>query len=55
MKIKITTDRNPFVNGSKAANGTEHEVSAADAKMLIKNGFAEEIKAKAAPKKAAKK
>ena len=53
MKIKITTDRNPFVNGSKAANGTEHEVSAADAKILMKNGFAEEVKA--TPKKAAKK
>ena len=53
MKIKITTDRNPFVNGSKAANGTEHEVSAADAKILMKNGFAEEVKS--TPKKAAKK
>lgn len=55
MKIIITTDRNPFVNGAKAANGSEHEVSAADGKFLIKNGFAKEVKSKAAPKKAAKK
>lgn len=49
MKIKITTDRKPWVNGSKANKGDVVEVTAAEAKAMIGNGFAEEVKA--APKK----
>lgn len=41
MKIKITSDRNPWVNGTKCAKGQELDVSDADAKILIDNGMAE--------------
>lgn len=50
MKIKITTDRNPWVNGTKQNKGDVVEVTAAEAKSMIANGFAEEIKS--APKRA---
>jgi hypothetical protein len=49
-KIKITTDRT-WVGGKKAEMGKTYEVTAAEAKVLIANGFGEEIK-KAAPKRA---
>jgi len=48
-KIKITTDRT-WVGGKKAEMGQTYEVTAAEAKVLIANGFGEEIKA--APKRA---
>lgn len=48
-KIKITTDRT-WVGGKKAEMGQTYEVTAAEAKVLIANGFGEEI-TKAAPKK----
>lgn len=53
MKVKITTDRQPFVDGKKAMNGDVVDVSAEDAKVLIANGFGEEVKAKKAAKKEA--
>jgi len=49
-KIKITTDRT-WVGGKKAEMGQTYEVTAAEAKALIANGFGEEIK-KGAPKRA---
>jgi hypothetical protein len=50
MKIKIITDRRPFVDGERAEQGDVVEVSAAEAKAMIANGFAQE--AKASPKRA---
>lgn len=50
MKIEITTDRKPWVNGSKASKGDVVEVTAAEAKAMIGNGFAIEVEAK--PKRA---
>ena len=49
-KIKITTDKT-WVGGKKAEKGQTYEVTAAEAKALIANGFGEEI-TKAAPKRA---
>jgi hypothetical protein len=49
MKITITTDRKPWIEGRKTEKGEVVEVTAAEAKAMIANGFAEEIKA--APKK----
>jgi len=60
MKVKITTDRRPFVDGKQTNKGDVVEVSATDAKVLIANGFAVEeatkkpTKKKAAPKRARK-
>ena len=51
-KIKITTDRT-WVGGKRAEKGQTYEVTAAEAKALIANGFGEEVK-KAAPKRARK-
>ena len=48
MKIKITTDRRPFIDGVKTNQGDVVEVSAADGKVMIERGFAEEVKAKRA-------
>lgn len=53
MKVKITTDRQPFVDGKKTMNGDVVDVSAEDAKVLIANGFGEEVKAKKVSKKEA--
>lgn len=50
MKIKITTDRQPWVNGQPHDCDAEVEVSAEDGAALIDAGFAVAI---AAPKKAA--
>ena len=49
MKITITTDRKPWVDGRKTEKGEVVEVTAAEAKAMIANGFAEEVKE--APKK----
>ena len=51
-KIKITTDRT-WVGGKKAEKGQTYEVTAEEAKILVANGFGEEI-TKAAPKRARK-
>ena len=45
MKINITTDRMPWVNGKARANGEEIDVSAQDADALIKSGFATAVEA----------
>ena len=50
MKIKITTDRKPWIEGRKTEKGEVVEVTAAEAKAMIANGFAEEFKAE--PKRA---
>ena len=53
MKIEITTDRKPFLNGRQCEMGEKLTVSAEDGAALIENGFAKEVKAKkAAPKRA---
>jgi hypothetical protein len=44
MKIRITTDRAPWVDGSPQQIGAEIDVSDADGKTLLDLGFAEEIK-----------
>ena len=43
MKIKITTDRKPWVNDAPQVIGAEVDCSDADAKALIDNGFAEAV------------
>ena len=48
MKIEITTDRQPFVDGARKNKGDVIEVTAADGKAMIANGFAKEIKVKRA-------
>jgi hypothetical protein len=48
MKIEITTDRQPFVEGVRKNKGDVIEVTAADGKVMIANGFAKEVKAKRA-------
>jgi hypothetical protein len=50
MKIEITTDRQPFVDGARKNKGDVIEVTAADGKAMIANGFAKEVKAE--PKRA---
>lgn len=44
-KIKIISDRRPWVNGAPVDFGAEIETSAADADVLIAAGFAEAVKA----------
>ena len=43
MKIKITTDRRPFVNGVAANEGEEVEVDAEEGAILLQAGFALEL------------
>ena len=43
MKIKITSDRNPWANGSPCAKGQEIELDDVDGRALIEAGMAEEI------------
>tara|TARA_B100001113_G_scaffold347693_1_gene340465 strand:+ start:538 stop:804 length:267 start_codon:yes stop_codon:yes gene_type:complete len=43
MKVKITTDRRPFVNGEAANQGDEIEVDAEEGAVLLQAGFALEI------------
>jgi len=52
MKIKITTDRQPFLNNEPKNMGDVVEVSAEDAATFIENGFAEEVKTTSKPKRA---
>ena len=49
MKITITTDRKPWIEGRRTDKGEVVDVTAAEAKAMISNGFAKEVKA--APKK----
>ena len=51
MKIKITSDRNPWANGSPCAKGQEIELDDADGRALVEAGMAEEI-GSSAPKRA---
>lgn len=44
MKIRITTDRAPWVDGRPQQMNAEIDVSDADGKTLLDLGFAEEIK-----------
>lgn len=50
MKIKITTDRKPFIDEEQLEQGAEVEVSDEEAKVFIENGFAVEVTDK--PKRA---
>ena len=43
MKIKITTDRRPFVNGVATNKGEEVEVDAEEGAILLQAGFELEI------------
>lgn len=50
-KVKITTDRQPWVDDKPQPEGAEVEVSAAVAASLIEQGFAVAVEVKkAAPK-----
>ena len=48
-KIKITTDRRPWVVGKPQDNGATLDVDEATADTLVANGFAEKVRG--APKK----
>lgn len=50
MKIKIITDRRPFIDEEQLEQGSELEVSDEEAKVFIENGFA--IKVTDKPKRA---
>ena len=52
MKIKITTDRQPFLDNEPKNIGDVVEVSAEEAAIFIENGFAEEVKTTSKPKRA---
>ena len=51
MKVKITTDRRPFVNGVATNKGEEIEVDAEEGAILLQAGFALELGA-SKPKRA---
>ena len=52
MKIKITTDRQPFLDDEPKNMGDIVEVSEEEAAVFIENGFAEEVKTTEKPKRA---
>jgi len=52
MKIKITTDRQPFLDDEPRNMGDVVEVSTEEAAIFITNGFAEEVKTTSEPKRA---
>lgn len=52
MKIRITTDRQPFLDDEPKSMGDILEVSAEEAAAFIENGFAEEVKETSKPKRA---
>lgn len=54
MKIKITTDRMPWVNGEPQPLGAEIDAPDESAKSLIEAGFAEAVEAPKPAKKVAK-
>lgn len=51
MKIKITSDRNPWANGSPCAQGQEIELDDETGKAMVEAGMALEISA-SKPKRA---
>ena len=51
MKIKITSDKNPWANGSPCAKGQEIELDDETGKMLVEAGMALELGA-SKPKRA---
>lgn len=51
-KIKITTDRRPWVDGKPQVNGAILDVDDATADAMVANGFAEKLRS--APKKKVK-
>ena len=51
MKVKIKTDRKPFVNGAAANEGDEIEVDPKEGAILLQAGFALELGA-SKPKRA---
>ena len=51
MKIKITSDRNPWANGSPCAKGQEIDVDDETGKALVEAGMAEAMGA-STPKRA---
>ena len=51
MKIKITTDRNPWANGSPCAQGQEIDVDDKTGKAMVEAGMALELGA-SKPKRA---
>ncbi len=51
MKIKITSDRNPWANGSPCAKGQEIDVDDETGKAMVETGMALEIGA-SKPKRA---
>ena len=51
MRIKITSDRNPWAAGSPCAKGQEIEIDDAEGKLLVEAGMALEIGA-SKPKRA---
>ena len=51
MKIKITSDKNPWANGSPCAKGQEIELDDETGKILVEAGMALEIGA-STPKRA---
>ena len=51
MKVKITTDRRPFVNGVATNKGEEIEVDAEEGAILLQAGFALQLGA-SKPKRA---
>jgi hypothetical protein len=53
MKIKLITDHGVWVDGQSRGIGYEADLDDATAQAMIDNGFAEEVKAKRAVKKAA--
>lgn len=50
MKIKITSNRQPWVNDKPQPEGAEIDVTDADAKALIEAGLAEAAEAKVVKK-----
>jgi hypothetical protein len=51
MKIKITSDKNPWANGSPCAKGQEIDVDDETGKALVEAGMAEQMSA-SKPKRA---
>ena len=53
MKVRVISDRQPWIGGAPRIAGFEADVSAAEGKAMIDAGLAEEVKV--APKAKAKK
>ena len=55
MKVRVITDRRPWIDGAPRDVDFEADVSADEGAALIKNGFVEEVKPAPTPKAKAKK